>query len=76
MAQSSWQERSSNNVPPLLLGTENYSDWKFMMKIFLQKDTYEWDAVENGITIPMRDGKPKPVKELTTDEINSLNYNA
>ncbi|XP_063945855.1 uncharacterized protein LOC135151372 [Daucus carota subsp. sativus] len=46
------------------------------MKIFLQKDTYEWDAVENGITIPMRDGKPKPVKELTTDEVNSLNYNA
>ncbi|KAK1385647.1 CCHC-type domain-containing protein [Heracleum sosnowskyi] len=76
MAQSNWQERHSNNIPPLLLGAENYNDWKFRMKIFLQKDSYEWDAVENGIIIPMKDGKPTPVKELTTDEVNSLNYNA
>jgi hypothetical protein len=76
MAQSGWQERRSINVPPLLLGTENYNDWKFMMKIFLQKDTYEWDAVENGITIPMKDGKPKLVKDLTADEVNALNSNA
>ncbi|KAK1391542.1 hypothetical protein POM88_010598 [Heracleum sosnowskyi] len=76
MAQSNWQERHSNNIPPLLLGAENYNDWKFRMKFFLQKDVYEWDAVENGIIIPMKDGKPKPVKELTADEVNSLNYNA
>ena len=76
MAQSNWQDRRSNNVPPLLLGTENYGDWKFQMKIFLQRDIFEWDVVENGITIPMKDGKPKPVKELTPEEVNSINYNA
>lgn len=76
MAQSGWNDRRSINAPPLLLGTENYNDWKFLIKIFLQRDTYEWDAVENGITIPMKDGKPIPVKDLTADEVNVLNYNA
>ena len=76
MAQSNWNERHSNNMPPLLLGAENYNDWKFRMKIFLQRDTFEWDVVENGVNIPMTDGKPKNVKELTPEEINSLNFNA
>ena len=76
MAQSNWNERHSNNMPPLLLGAENYNDWKFRMKIFLQRDAFEWDVVENGVNIPMTDGKPKNVKELTPDEINSLNFNA
>ena len=73
MAQS---ERLSINIPPLLLGAENYNDWKFRMKIFLQRDAYEWDAVENGINIPMKDGKPKPLKDLSTEQVSALNYNA
>lgn len=36
----------------------------------------EWDAVENGFTVPMKDGKPKTIKELTPEEISSLNHNA
>ncbi|XP_074346374.1 uncharacterized protein LOC141685153 [Apium graveolens] len=73
MAQS---ERVSINIPPLLIGAENYNDWKFRMKIFLQRDAYECDAVENGITIPMKEGKPKPLKDLSPEEVNALNYNA
>ncbi|KAL8155585.1 hypothetical protein AgCh_000827 [Apium graveolens] len=40
-------DRYSNNYPPLLHGAENYNDWKFRKKIFLQRDAFEWDAVEN-----------------------------
>ncbi|XP_074347328.1 uncharacterized protein LOC141686177 [Apium graveolens] len=46
------------------------------MKIFLQRDAYEWDVVENGITTPMKYGKPKPLKDLSAEEVNALNYNA
>ena len=60
----------------MLHGAEDYNDWKFHMKIFLQRDIFEWDAVENGIIVSMKDGKPKPIKDLTPEEVNSLNYNA
>ncbi|KAL8099137.1 hypothetical protein AgCh_031715 [Apium graveolens] len=69
-------DRYSNNYPPLLQGAENYNDWKFRMKIFLQRDAFEWDAVENGFTIPMKDEKPKPLKDLSHEEVNAMNSNA
>ncbi|XP_074346239.1 uncharacterized protein LOC141685011 [Apium graveolens] len=46
------------------------------MKIFLQRDAYEWDVVENGITTLIKYGKLKPLKDLSTEEVNALNYNA
>ena len=69
-------DRYSNNYPPLLHGAENYNDWKFRMKIFLQRDAFEWDAVENGFTIPMKEGKPKSLKDLSPEEVNAMNSNA
>ncbi|KAL8158264.1 hypothetical protein AgCh_002819 [Apium graveolens] len=66
-------DRYSNNYPPLLHGAENYNDWKFRMKIFLQRDAFEWDAVENGFTIPMKEGKPKSLKDLSPEEVNAMN---
>ncbi|KAL8092978.1 hypothetical protein AgCh_035017 [Apium graveolens] len=69
-------DRYSNNYPPLLYGAENYNDWKFRMKIFLQRDAFEWDAVENGFTIPMKEGKPKSLKDLSPEEVNAMNSNA
>ncbi|XP_074352229.1 uncharacterized protein LOC141691385 [Apium graveolens] len=69
-------DRYSNNCPPLLQGAENYNDWKFLMKIFLQRDAFEWDAIKNGFTIPMKDGKPKYLKELSLKEVNAMNSNA
>lgn len=51
-------------------------NWKFRIKIFVQRDAYEWDDVENGITIPTKDGKPKTIKEFSPEEINFLNHNA
>ncbi|KAL8111789.1 hypothetical protein AgCh_019472 [Apium graveolens] len=69
-------DRYSNNYPPLLHGAENYNDWKFQMKIFLRRDAFEWDAVENGFTIPMKEGKPKSLKDLSPEEVNAMNSNA
>ncbi|KAL8132289.1 hypothetical protein AgCh_007965 [Apium graveolens] len=69
-------DRYSNNYPPLLHGAENYNDWKFRMKIFLQRDAFEWDAVENGFTTPMKEGKPKSLKDLSPEEVNAMNSNA
>ncbi|KAL8097156.1 hypothetical protein AgCh_030309 [Apium graveolens] len=69
-------DRYSNNYPPLLHGAENYNDWKFRMKIFLQRDAFEWDAVENGFTIPIKEGKPKYLKDLSPEEVNAMNSNA
>ncbi|XP_074336561.1 uncharacterized protein LOC141673720 [Apium graveolens] len=69
-------EMYSNNYPPLLQGAENYNDWKFHMKIFLQRDAFEWDAIENGFIIPMKDGKPKSIKDLSPEEVNAMNSNA
>ncbi|KAL8145281.1 hypothetical protein AgCh_003468 [Apium graveolens] len=69
-------DRYSNNYPPLLHGAENYNDWKFRMKKFLQRDAFEWDAVENGFTIPMKEGKPKSLKDLSPEEVNAMNSNA
>ncbi|KAL8157755.1 hypothetical protein AgCh_002454 [Apium graveolens] len=69
-------DRYSNNYPPLLHGAENYNDWKFRMKIILQRDAFEWDVVENGFTTPMKDGKPKSLKDLSPEEVNAMNSNA
>ncbi|XP_074342862.1 uncharacterized protein LOC141680571 [Apium graveolens] len=69
-------DKYSNNFPPLLLGAENYDDWKFRIKIFLRRDACGCDAVENGIQVPMKDGKPKYLKEVSPEEVNSLNHNA
>ncbi|KAL8107400.1 hypothetical protein AgCh_023970 [Apium graveolens] len=69
-------DRYSNNYPPLLHGAENYNDWKFQIKIFLQHDAFEWDAVEKGFTIPMKERKPKSLKDLSPEEVNAMNSNA
>ncbi|KAL8108650.1 hypothetical protein AgCh_024925 [Apium graveolens] len=40
------------------------------------RDAFEWDAVENGFTTPMKDGKPKSLKDLSPEEVNAMNSNA
>ncbi|XP_074352307.1 receptor-like protein 6 [Apium graveolens] len=42
----------------------------------LKRDAFEWDVVENGFTIPMKDGKPKSLKDLSPEEVNAMNSNA
>ena len=55
MANTQFQnhEGQSSNRPPLLIGSENYNFWKFRMKIYLQKDPFEWYAVETGFPTPI-----------------------
>ncbi|KAL8116532.1 hypothetical protein AgCh_022884 [Apium graveolens] len=41
-----------------------------------QRDAFEWDVVENGFSIPMKDGKPKSHKNLSPEKVNAMNSNA
>jgi len=46
-------EGASINRPPLFVG-ENYLFWKIRMKIFLESiDMGVWDAIVNGLYIPL-----------------------
>lgn len=71
------QEGQSSNRPPLLYGTENYNFWKFRMKIYLQRDPWEWWVVENGPFVAIDEkGKEKKLEDMDASEILKSSYNA
>jgi len=68
----------SINRPQLFAG-ENYPLWKVRMQIFLESvDTGIWDAVINGLFVPVNlvhdMQEPNPLSQWTADENRQAQY--
>lgn len=69
-------EGESSNMPPLLVGTENYDLWRLRMKVILSRNPLEWLVIKDGpFTFLDENGKPKDVDDLTGEELIKASYN-
>jgi len=63
-------ECASINKPPLFCGV-NYQFWKVKMKIFVESiDKRIWDAIKNGLFVPMLENDKVIFKNLGPNRLS------
>lgn len=71
-----YPKRKADYSAPLLTKIDNYYRWKGHMETYLSKDPLFLRVVQKGPYIFIdKDGKPKDVDDLDTDELFKHGYN-